>query len=182
MKKSRLRSLLLRMVETPEGATPTGGSGPTGSTSEPSNEQPKPAPRPAKSDDVLGEGGIKALQAERERAKSEAQQRKDLETRLADMEKKIAETEQQAAASAKESAEKALLVTKHEVATAKGVPAGLLVGNTRDELEAYADGLIEFQSGNPPTPAPDPSASSGGEPPAPKDLKSAIDAHYKVSR
>lgn len=34
---------------------------------------------------------------------------------------------------------------KYEVASTKGIPASLLVGSTKEELEAYADALIAFK-------------------------------------
>lgn len=34
---------------------------------------------------------------------------------------------------------------KYEVANTKGIPASLLVGSTKEELEAYADALIAFK-------------------------------------
>jgi hypothetical protein len=37
------------------------------------------------------------------------------------------------------------LLLKSEVAREKGVPVALLVGSTKEELEAYADGLIAFR-------------------------------------
>lgn len=43
---------------------------------------------------------------------------------------------------------------RYEVANTKGVPANLLVGSTKEELEASADALIAFRGQQPTNPAP----------------------------
>lgn len=86
-----------------------------------------PGATPDTEDAPLGEGGRKALEAERA-ARREAEKRlKIAEERLAALE-----------------AER----LRAEVAAAKGVPADLLHGSTREELEAYADRLLAFRGGN----------------------------------
>ena len=78
-------------------------------------------------DEPLGEPGKKALEAER-RARREAEKRhQELEAKVAAM-------------------ERAELV--REVAADKGVPADLLTGEDRDDLEAAADRLLDFKGGN----------------------------------
>ena len=63
-----------------------------------------------------------------------------------------------------------------EVASAKGVPAALLTGSTKEELEAAADALLEFKgAGTPPVPPP---AGDGDDPnaPAEQSAKDTVDA------
>lgn len=53
---------------------------------------------------------------------------------------------------------------RNEVAAAKGVPANLISGSTKEELEAAADALITFRGGTPPTPTPLPGNQRPGGP------------------
>lgn len=86
---------------------------------------------PDTEDAPLGDGGRKALEAERA-ARREAEKRlKTAEERLAALE-----------------AER----MRAEIAAERGVPADLLRGSTREELEAFADRLVEFRDANKPTP------------------------------
>lgn len=107
-----------------------------------------------KNDESLGDAGKRALNAEREaRRKAEADLKTareelatvkvDQDASKSDMEKVLAKVEglEQRA----EKAERKALVS--EVASAKGVPAGLLTGSTKEELEAQADQLLEFKGG-----------------------------------
>lgn len=74
------------------------------------------------------EDAAKRLAEIEEASKSEAERAAE---RLAAAEKRAADLEAKA--------------TRAEVAADKGVPANLLTGSTREELEAAADALIEFR-------------------------------------
>lgn len=73
---------------------------------------------------------LKAKAAAADASKSELQK---LAERLAAAEKRLQEAEVKA--------------LRAEVAAAKGVPADLLHGSTKEELEAYADRLVQFRGG-----------------------------------
>lgn len=153
-----------------------------GTTDPPAPTPPVPTPPPTPTppapapDDQLGEGGKKALDAERARAKElekELAKFRKAEQDKADADKSEAEKR----AAAEERAAKAELnVARLEVAAEKGLTpaqAKRLQGTTREELTADADQiLIDFPGapGAPPGPAvpkPDPSqGSKGTQPPA----------------
>jgi len=130
------------------------------------DEAPKEAPAeaveaPAKgeapAEDVqLGEGGLKALQAERDARKAAEARVKEYEDRVREYEDRD-KTEQQKAieqverlnadleAARASLAQSELTRARTEVAYAKGVPADLaerLRGETREELEADAEALM----------------------------------------
>lgn len=134
----------------------------------PPDDSPPADPPP---DDQLGDGGKKALDAER-RAKRAAEKRAgELEARL----KEIEDRDKSEADKLAERAEKAerraqdleLRTLRLEVAAEKGLTASQakrLVGTTREELEADATELLEdFKSTK--TPKPDPTQGSGDKPP-----------------
>jgi hypothetical protein len=135
-------------------------------------------------DDQLGEGGKKALAAERKRAsdleKELARYRKAEQDR-ADADKtelqKAADRAERAEKAAAEAAAKALRL---EVAAEKGLnakQAARLQGATREELEADADELLESFPSAPPakgTPKPDP--SQGSKTQAPQRARSLTEA------
>lgn len=120
---------------------------------------PEPAAEPnvdqegAKPDEPLGEGGLKALNAEREaRAAAEKAAKEALAKvqEYEDRDKSEAQKQQEALERAqKELAELTVAKTRAEVAAAKGVPAVLLNGSTQEELEASADALIAFKGEQP---------------------------------
>lgn len=99
----------------------------------------------------------KALARKHEdRAKAEKKRADENEAaarRLADIEnsgKSEAEKAQQRAADAEAKlAEVEMRALRAEVAADKGVPADLLSGSTREEIEAVADRLIEFRGAKP---------------------------------
>lgn len=66
---------------------------------------------------------------------------------IEDRDKSEAQKQQEALEQAqKELADLTIAKTRAEVAAAKGVPVGLLVGGTKEELEAAADALIEYRA------------------------------------
>lgn len=155
----------------------------------PAPPSPQPAPPEPPDDDKLGEGGKKALDAERARNKElekeltkfrKAEQDK-LDADKSEAEKRAAAEERAAAAE--------LRATRLEVAAAKGLTpaqAKRLQGTTREELEADADQiLIDFPvaaaPAGPTAPKPDPSQGSKGNPPAarPSSLGQAVSAALK---
>lgn len=103
----------------------------------------------AKPDEPLGEGGLKALNAERERANAAEKAAKDAIARVKEFEdrdKSEGQKQQEALEAAqRELAELTVAKARAEVAAAKGVPVGLLSGSTQEELEASADALIAFK-------------------------------------
>lgn len=130
-----------------------------------------------KPDEPLGEPGLKALQAERDARSQAEKQIADLNARLKEFEdaqKTDEERKQEAleereralkdAADARAKAESKLL--RYEVAAAKGIDvklAGRLTGETREELEADAESLLDLIGATAPkTPKPDPSQGARG--------------------
>lgn len=108
-----------------------------------------PAVEGATPDEPLGEGGKRALVAERTRADAAEKAAAEALARVKEFEDRD-KTEQQkqdeALAAAKaELAELTVAKTRAEVAASKGVPAALLSGSTQEELEASADALIAFK-------------------------------------
>lgn len=110
---------------------------------------PTPQPPAPASGDTLGEGGVKALQAERARAAKAEADLKALQQQIEDSKKtaeqKAADDIAKARAEASEAAAKAL---RYEVAANKeGFPLALaarLTGSTKEELEADADKLMSL--------------------------------------
>ena len=137
-------------------------------------------------DEVLGDAGKKALQAEREARKQALKEKSDLEKAFAEAQKRIdafedaqrtdeerrlreLEKAQEVAKAAEDRAAKAerraLLAT---IATEEGIPAShihRIVGDTEDELRADAKALAEsLNLGGPRKPAPVPEAGSTSGP------------------
>lgn len=86
----------------------------------------------------------------RERAKfSDYDELKAKADKLAEIEEsqktEAQKAEERLAAAEQRAAELELKADRAEVAAEKGVPASLLTGSTREELEAAADALIEFK-------------------------------------
>jgi hypothetical protein len=153
-----------------------GGDGTDDPPAEPAKDEPPTDPPKPKDDDGLGDGGKKALDAERKArklAETELARFRKAEQDKADADK----SELQKAAEAREAAEKRaaeaeLRVLRLEVAQDKGLTAAQakrLVGADREELEADADDLLASfpaPKGDEPRkgPKPDPSQGSKGEP------------------
>lgn len=144
-------------------------------------------------DETLGEGGLKALQAEREARSVAEKQIADLNNRLKEFEdsqktdaekKSEAEAEQrrqfEETTAAKAEAESRLL--RYEVAADKGIDlkfVNRINGSTKEELEADADAFLELLGRvTPNPPKPDPSAGRGAEQVKPSSLQDAIGQHY----
>lgn len=137
-----------------------------------------------KPNEALGDGGIKALQAEREARKQAVKEKADLEKQIAEANKRLEafedaqrtdeerranelEKAREVAKAAEERAaqaeRKALLAT---IATEEGIPAThihRIVGSTEEELRADAKALAEsLNIGGTRKPAPIPEAGSTG--------------------
>lgn len=118
----------------------------------------------------LGDGGIKALQAEREARKAAEKTNAELAARLKEFEdSKLSELEKAQNAAAESAAELAKLRKdniRNTVALSKGVPADLvefLTGDTEEDVAAKAD-LLLARLNTPGAPKPDPSQGSKGDP------------------
>lgn len=103
-------------------------------------------------DEPLGEGGLKALTAERERANAAEKAAKDALAKVKEFEdrdKTEAQRHQEALEQAqRELAELTVAKTRAEVASTKGVPAEVLAGpasDSQEDLESWADQLIAFK-------------------------------------
>lgn len=113
------------MSDQDPGATPDPTAGPVPATPSDPRSDSIPGPRP---DTSLGDKGMRALESERT-ARREAMQRATA------AEARVAELEAQN--------------LRREVAIDKGIPADLLQGSTREELEAFADRLLDhFKPGD----------------------------------
>lgn len=138
-----------------------------------------PTQEPAKGEDKpdtdLGEGGKKALEAERKARKAAEKQMKELQDRLKELEDadksegdKLRDQLKQAE---KDRDDARLAVMRLEVATSKGLTpaqAKRLVGSTQEELEADADEFLDSikpaDDSKPPTDAPRERLKGGGDP------------------
>lgn len=133
-------------------------------------EETTPATGDAKPDLDLGDGGKKALDAERKARREAETKAKDLETRLQALEDRE-KTELQKAIERAETAERKITDAEAkslrlEVAAEKGVKARWLTGSTREELESAAD---EYLTDHPTAAAPAPGKPTedlrgGGDP------------------
>lgn len=116
----------------------------------------------------LGDGGIKALQAERDARKAAEKTASEYAAKLKEFEDaKLSELEKAQNAANESAAELARLRmenTRSKVALSKGLPADLvefLTGDTEEEVAAKAD-LLLSRLGTPGTPKPDPSQGAKG--------------------
>lgn len=109
-------------------------------------------------EETLGEGGVKALNAEREARKAAEKSTADLTKQLKafeDRDKTEAQKQQEELEAAR--AELAALTTaktRAEVAESKAVPSSLLSGpasSSEEDLAAFADALIAFRGEPAPT-------------------------------
>ena len=126
-------------------------------------EAKDPATAPAD----LGDGGQKAIVAEREARKAAEKQLRDLQRSLKEYEDRDKSELQKALERADDAEKRASTAEfnamRNKVAAAKGVPASSLTGSTEDELMASADDLIAWRDQNAkPAAAPKRSPASGG--------------------
>ena len=140
-------------------------------------EQPEQDDKPV--DDKLGDGGKRALQAERDARKQAERALADLQKQVEDANKTAEQKAAEALAEAQKASEmNAAKALRYEVAAAKGIDlklASRLTGSTKEELEADADSLKALLA--PTGPKPDPSQGHGSNP-KPTNLSEAISAHY----
>ncbi|WP_430600327.1 hypothetical protein [Brevibacterium sp. K72] len=140
-------------------------------------------------DDGLREGGLKALQTERDARKQAEKENADLKAQIKafeDANKSQAEKDaEEREELQKANSENASLVLKYQVAESKGLSlsaARRLSGSTKEELEADADELKKILGQAtpppPPTPQPDRSQGNGSDKPKPKNLADAVTQHY----
>ena len=135
---------------------------------EPTAEATAPAEVEAVESQELGDGGKKAIQAEREARKAAEKANAELAARLKEFEdSKLSELERAKKEAAENAAELARLRTENvrsKVAIDKGVPADLvefLTGDTEGDIAAKAD-LLLARLNTPGTPKPDPSQGAKG--------------------
>lgn len=127
--------------------------------------------------DQLGEGGTKALEAERRARRDAERELKKVQDQLKELgDKDKSEVERlrdEVASLTKERDQHLNQVLRSEVAMAKGLTAAQakrLVGTTKEELEADADEILDaFPAGNggatpPPSPRPVPDLKGGTDP------------------
>lgn len=139
--------------------------------SEPNGEQAQ-VESESSGDESLGEGGLKALRAEREARKTAEDKAASLQAQLDEIEKaNLSELEraQREAAEAKAAlAEQTRAGLINKVALDKGVPAdlaGLLSGDSEEEIAAKADVLLaHIKDPAPRAPIPDPTQGAKGAP------------------
>ena len=107
--------------------------------------EPDEGATPEVTDEPLGENGLKALQAERERAKALEQKLKEIEDRDKSAEEKAQE---RLAEAERRAAEVELRATRAEVAAAKSVPVDVLTGpksGALEDVQAFADALLAWR-------------------------------------
>jgi len=131
----------------------------------PEGEEEEQTPPPAKDDDKLGEGGTRALAAERARAKAaeaELKKYKDAEDKRkkAEMSELDREKSEKAdALKAKEASDRELL--KYKLGTAAGLNASLITRIQGDDEAAMKADITELLKLNPGTKVPKADPSSG---------------------
>ena len=132
-------------------------------TTEPTAEAQAPAEAEAPNPQELGDGGKKALSAERDARKAAERTAAELSARLKSFEDaNLSELERTKKAAEESAAELASLRKENvrsKVALAKGVPADLiefLTGDSEEDVAAKAD-LLMARLSAPGTPKPDPS-------------------------
>jgi hypothetical protein len=144
--------------------------------------EPTPAPEPSEPQEgvkTFDEAYVKQLRAEAAQHRKEAQEAKQRAQEYEDRDKselekltgKVSKAERE-----RDDARSALL--RYEVAAEKQIPpeaVDLLVGNTREELEARADKILQFAQ----KPAPTPEFDGGARDPAPEP-KTPDQAHNEV--
>jgi len=100
----------------------------------------------------LGDGGKKAIEAEREARKNAEKQLRELQRSLKEYEDRDKSELQKALERAEEAERRASTAEfnamRNKVAAARGVPASSLTGTTEDELNASADELIAWRDQN----------------------------------
>lgn len=140
---SRLALMGIRFIEGEDGAAPAAPAEPK------TPEAPKPAD-PAQD--------LTDWKAESRKWEARAKENTVAAQRLAEIEEEKKTDEQKVtdriAAAEKRAADLESQVIRAEVAAAKGIPAELLHGGTKEQLEAEADALIAFK-GTKPEPAPE---------------------------
>lgn len=115
----------------------------------------------------LGDGGKKAIEAEREARKIAEKRMRELEKSLKEYEDRdkteLQRANERAEAAERRAAEAEETARRNKVAAMKGVPASSLTGKTEEELIASADELIAWRDQNKTaTPAPRRTAPAGG--------------------
>jgi len=138
-------------------------------TVEPTAETQAPADVEANEPQELGDGGKKALQAEREARKAAERTAAEYAAKLKEFEDaNLSELERTKKAAEESAAELARLRTenvRNKVALDKGVPVDLvefLSGDTEGDIAAKAD-LLMARLNAPGTPKPDPSQGAKGD-------------------
>lgn len=103
-------------------------------------------------DEPLGEGGLKALRAEREKAAAAEKARSDLEAKLREYEDRDKSEEQKSQEErdrlSKEIADLTTAKTRAEVAAASAVPTEILAGpksGSVEDIQAFADALTAWR-------------------------------------
>jgi len=107
---------------------------------------------PVEKDEPLGEPGLKALKAEREKAAAAVKQAQDLEAKLREYEDRDKSAEERAqerlAEAERRAVEVELRATRAEVAAATSVPTNFLAGpksGSAEDIQAFAEALIEWR-------------------------------------
>lgn len=107
------------------------------------------APVPAAEPVTFDADYVKKLRDESARYRNQAKQNADAAARLAELEDAQKSQEQrlteQLDAAQRDAADAKQQLLRAEVAAQTGVPAALLAGATREELEAHAAALVEFR-------------------------------------
>ena len=144
-------------------------------------------PDTQKLDEPLGEGGLKALQAEREANKAARAKLAEYEAKLKELSDRDKTEEEKREERLKEleksNSQNARRALQYEVAAEKGIPlrlASRLRGDDRDAMLADADELLPLihQNPSPTIPKPDKSQGKGGGA-KPTSLTEAIAEHIK---
>lgn len=121
------------------------------------NEPVEPAKgEPVEKDEPLGEPGLKALKAEREKAAAAVKQAQEFEAKLREYEDRDKSAEQKAqerlAEAEKRAVEVELRATRAEVAADTAVPTDFLAGpksGSADDLKVFAEALIAWRGDAP---------------------------------
>lgn len=137
---------------------------------------PEATPEPKPESKTFDEAYVKELRAEAAKWRTQAKQSSEEAEELKERDKSELEKALSKAAKAeKAKAEAEVALTRYQVAAEKNVPADaldLLTGDSREELEAKADKLLELTKAR----TPEPDFDGGAREPAP-DPKTPEEAH-----
>lgn len=144
-----LQQFLMFLAASADESTPSGGGSGSGAGEDPAGENtPSEDPQPADpAEDELGEGGKKALQAERDARKQADKRVAELESQLAQVgsanESALQEAQDQARQAQEDLAQATLNASRYKVAGRFGISTEVAEGEEKSQAEMLLTGATE---------------------------------------